>query len=139
MSQQFLEERLSKADRDKLYALYDQAKPFDDKVYESLNYTVKEAQQHVDFQIKKPTYTIEGYNLKGESVGYFIKRRPELIIELEYTNGKGNYTTYQSQVFGESKDPFHALFGVEENIEQYELEGIKYSTLLITRIVIYKV
>ena len=24
---------------------------------------------------------------------------------------------------GESKDPFHALFGVEENIEQYELEG----------------
>ncbi|MDA1799923.1 M56 family metallopeptidase [Bacillus cereus group sp. BY6-1LC] len=126
----FREERLSKADRDKLYALYDQAKPFDDKVYESLNYTVKEAQQHVDFQIKKPTYTIEGYNLKDENVGYFIKRRPELIIELEYTNGKGNYTTYQSQVFGESKDPFHALFGVEENIEQYELEGnqIFYAT-----------
>ncbi|MDC6154983.1 M56 family metallopeptidase [Bacillus albus] len=126
----FREERLSKADRDKLYALYDQAKPFDDKVYESLNYTVKEAQQHVDFQIKKPTYTIAGYNLKGENVGYFIKRRPELIIELEYTNGKGNYTTYQSQVFGESKDPFHALFGVEENIEQYELEGnqIFYAT-----------
>ncbi|MDA1599876.1 M56 family metallopeptidase [Bacillus cereus] len=126
----FREERLSKADRDKLYALYDQAKPFDDKVYESLNYTVKEAQQHVDFQIKKPTYTIEGYNLKDENVGYFIKRRPELIIELEYTNGKGNYTIYQSQVFGESKDPFHALFGVEENIEQYELEGnqIFYAT-----------
>ncbi|WP_242262024.1 M56 family metallopeptidase [Bacillus cereus group sp. BfR-BA-01453] len=126
----FREERLSKADRDKLYAIYDQAKPFDDKVYESLNYTVKEAQQHVDFQIKKPTYTIEGYNLKDENVGYFIKRRPELIIELEYTNGKGNYTIYQSQVFGESKDPFHALFGVEENIEQYELEGnqIFYAT-----------
>ncbi|MCW9134684.1 M56 family metallopeptidase [Bacillus paramycoides] len=126
----FREERLTKADREKLYALYDQSKPFDDKVYESLNYTVKEAQQHVDFQIKKPTYTIEGYNLKDEKVSYFIKRRPELIIELEYTNGKGNYTTYQSQVFGESKDPFHALFVVEENIEQYELEGnqIFYST-----------
>ncbi|WP_226602500.1 M56 family metallopeptidase [Bacillus cereus] len=126
----FREERLTKADRDKLYALYDQSKPFDDKVYESLNYTVKEAQQHVDFQIKKPTYTIEGYNLKDEKVGYFIKRRPELIIELEYANGKGNYTTYQSQVFGESKDPFHALFVVEENIEQYELEGnqIFYAT-----------
>ncbi|KZD37149.1 Regulatory sensor-transducer BlaR1/MecR1 family [Bacillus cereus] len=126
----FREERLLKADRDKLYALYDQSKSFDDKVYESLNYTVKEAQQHVDFQIKKPTYTIEGYNLKDENVGYFIKRRPELIIELEYTNGKGNYTIYQSQVFGESKDPFHALFVVEENIEQYELEGnqIFYAT-----------
>lgn len=126
----FREERLTKADREKLYALYDQSKPFDDKVYESLNYTVKEAQQHVDFQIKKPTYTIEGYNLKDENVGYFIKRRPELIIELEYTNGKGNYTIYQSQVFGESKDPFHALFVVEENIEQYELEGnqIYYAT-----------
>ncbi|MGE7882099.1 M56 family metallopeptidase [Bacillus sp. NPDC094077] len=126
----FREERLTKADREKLYALYDQSKPFDDKVYESLNYTAKEAQQHVDFQIKKPTYTIEGYNLKDEKVSFFIKRRPELIIELEYTNGKGNYTTYQSQVFGESKDPFHALFVVEENIEQYELEGnqIFYAT-----------
>lgn len=126
----FREERLTKADREKLYALYDQSKPFDDKVHESINYTVKEAQQHVDFQIKKPTYTIEGYNLKDEKVSYFIKRRPELIIELEYTNGKGNYTTYQSQVFGESKDPFHALFVVEENIEQYELEGnqIFYAT-----------
>ncbi|QWG36967.1 M56 family metallopeptidase [Bacillus mycoides] len=126
----FKEERLTKADREKLYVLYEQSKPFDDKVFESLNYTVKEAQQHVDFQIKKPTYTIEGYNLKDEKVNYFIKRRPELIIELEYTSGKGNYTTYQSQIFGESKDPFHALFAVEENIEQYELEGnqIFYAT-----------
>ncbi|PEP98103.1 methicillin resistance protein [Bacillus wiedmannii] len=126
----FREERLTEVDREKLYALYDQSKPFNDKVEESLNYTVKEAQEHVDFQIKKPTYTIEGYDLKDEKVSCFIKRRPELIIELEYTNGKGNYTTYQSQVFGESKDPFHALFVVEENIEQYELEGnqIFYAT-----------
>ncbi len=126
----FREERLTEADREKLYALYAQSKPFNDKVEESLNYTVKEAQEHVDFQIKKPTYTIEGYDLKDEKVSCFIKRRPELIIELEYTNGKGNYTTYQSQVFGESKDPFHALFVVEENIEQYELEGnqIFYAT-----------
>lgn len=126
----FREERLSKADRDKLYALYDQAKPFDDKVHESLNYTVKEAQEHVDFQIKKPTYTIEGYNLKNENVSYFIKRRPELIINLEYTNREGNYTISQSQVFGESKDPFSHQFVVPENIEQYELEGnqIFYAT-----------
>ncbi|PFL59484.1 methicillin resistance protein [Bacillus cereus] len=126
----FREERLSKADRDKLYALYDQSKPFDDKVHESLNYTVKEAQEHVDFQIKKPTYTIEGYNLKDENVGYFIKRRPELIIDLEYTNGKGNYAISQSQVFVESKDPFSHQFVVPENIEQYELEGnqIFYAT-----------
>ncbi|EEM54618.1 MULTISPECIES: M56 family metallopeptidase [Bacillus cereus group] len=126
----FREERLTETDREKLYALYDQSKPFNDKVEESLNYTVKEAQEHVDFQIKKPTYTIEGYDLKDEKVSCFIKRRPELIIELEYTNGKGNYTTYQSQVFGESKDPFHGLFVVEENIEQYELEGnqIFYAT-----------
>ncbi|HFK1460629.1 M56 family metallopeptidase [Bacillus sp. YAF12_1] len=126
----FREERLTETDREKLYALYDQSKPFNDKVEESLNYTVKEAQEHVDFQIKKPTYTIEGYDLKDEKVSCFIKRSPELIIELEYTNGKGNYTTYQSQVFGESKDPFHGLFVVEENIEQYELEGnqIFYAT-----------
>ncbi|MGH0431458.1 M56 family metallopeptidase [Bacillus hominis] len=126
----FKEERLTKADREKLYVLYDQSKPFDDKVFESLNYTVQEAQQHVDFQIKKPTYTIKGYALKDEKVNYFIKRRPELIITSEYTNGKGNYIISQSQVFGESKDPFQALFVVEENIEQYELEGnqIFYAT-----------
>ncbi|MED1091904.1 M56 family metallopeptidase [Bacillus paramycoides] len=126
----FKEERLSKADREKLYVLYDQSKPFYDKVFESLNYTVKEAQHHVDFQIKKPAYTIEGYTLKVEKVNCYIERRPELIIESEYTNGKGSYTISQSQVFGESKDPFYRLFVVEENTEQYELEGnqIFYAT-----------
>ena len=72
-------------------------------------------------------------------MNYYLKIKPEFTIELEYTNGKGNYTISQSQVFGESKDPFSHQFVVPENIEQYELEGIKYSTLLITRIVIYKV
>ncbi|PQZ48648.1 transcriptional regulator [Bacillus sp. MYb209] len=126
----FKPERLNRADNENLNKLYNQLAPFEEKVFKSITYTVEEAKQHVDFQIKKPTYTIEGYNLKDEKVNYFIKRRPELIIELEYTSGKGNYTTYQSQIFGESKDPFHALFAVEENIEQYELEGnqIFYAT-----------
>ncbi|MEC3334375.1 M56 family metallopeptidase [Bacillus cereus] len=124
------EERLSTENREKLKEIHNKTTPYEDKVGKYLTYTVEEVQQHVDFQIKKPTYTIEGYDLKDEKVSCFIKRRPELIIELEYTNGKGNYTTYQSQVFGESKDPFHALFVVEENIEQYELEGnqIFYAT-----------
>ncbi|MGG2014678.1 M56 family metallopeptidase [Bacillus sp. S10(2024)] len=124
------EERLSVENREKLNELRNKSKLYEDKVGKYLTYTVEEAQQHVDFQIKKPAYTIEGYTLKDEKVGYYLKRKPELVIKLEYANGKGNYTISQSQVFGESKDPFHHLFVVEENIEQYELEGnqVFYST-----------
>ncbi|MEH7457896.1 M56 family metallopeptidase [Bacillus sp. JJ1127] len=119
----FNKERLSQADLERLEELDRKSKPFEDRVAESLKFTVEEAQQHVDFQIKKPAYTIEGYTLKTEHVSSFLKRKPELIIESEYVKGKASYIIYQSQVFGESKDPFHHLFVVEENIEQYELEG----------------
>lgn len=126
----FKEERLSQADLERLKELHRKSKPFEDRVAESLKFTVEEAQNHVDFQIKKPAYTIEGYTLKTEDVSYFLKRKPELIIKSEYVKGKGSYTIYQSQVFGKSKDPFGHLFVVEENIEQYELEGnqVFYST-----------
>ncbi|MBO1628397.1 M56 family metallopeptidase [Bacillus arachidis] len=126
----FKQERLSQADNDKLNYLYNKMNPFDEKVFKSITFTVEEAQQHVDFQIKKPTYTIDGYSVKREEVGYYLARKPELIIKSEYVKGKGSYTIYQSQVFGQSKDPFGHLFVVEENIEQYELEGnqVFYST-----------
>ncbi|PDY08552.1 hypothetical protein CN327_25660 [Bacillus cereus] len=124
------EERLSTEDREKLKEIHNKSTPYEDKVGKYLTYTVEEAQQHVDFQIKRPTYTIKGYTQKDEKVSYYLKIKPELDIELEYTNGKGNYTIYQSQVFGESKDPFSHQFILPENIEQYELEGnqIFYST-----------
>ncbi|MDZ4456579.1 M56 family metallopeptidase, partial [Bacillus cereus] len=101
------EERLSTENREKLKEIRNKTTPYEDKVGKYLTYTVEEVQQHVDFQIKRPTYTIKGY-----------------------TNGKGNYTISQSQVFGESKDPFSHQFVVPENIEQYELEGnqIFYAT-----------
>ncbi|PHE68016.1 M56 family metallopeptidase [Bacillus wiedmannii] len=124
------EERLSTEDREKLKEIRNKSTSYEDKVGKYLTYTVEEAQHHVDFQIKRPTYTIKGYTQKDEKVSYYLKIKPELVIELEYTNGKGNYTISQSQVFGESKDPFSHLFVVPENIEQYELEGnqVLYST-----------
>ncbi|MGG0726120.1 M56 family metallopeptidase [Bacillus mycoides] len=124
------EERLSAENREKLNELRNKSTPYEDKVGKYLTYTVEEAQQHVDFQIKKLAYTIKGYTQKDEKVSYYLKRKPELIIELEYIKGKGSYTIYQSQVFGESKDPFSHQFVVPENIEQYELEGnqVFYST-----------
>ncbi|OUA52242.1 M56 family metallopeptidase [Bacillus thuringiensis] len=124
------EERLSTEDREKLKEINNKTTPYEDKVGKYLTYTVEEVQQHVDFQIKRPTYTIKGYTQKDERVNYYLKIKPEFTIELEYTNGKGNYTISQSQVFGESKDPFSHQFIVPENIEKYELEGnqIFYAT-----------
>lgn len=124
------EERLSTENREKLQEIRNKTTPYEDKVGKYLTYTVEEVQQHVDFQIKRPTYTIKGYTQKDERVNYYLKIKPEFTIELEYTNGKGNYTISQSQVFGESKDPFSHQFVVPENIEQYELEGnqIFYAT-----------
>ncbi|MGE6537468.1 M56 family metallopeptidase [Bacillus luti] len=124
------EERLSIEDREKLKEIGNKTTPYEDKVGKYLTYTVEEVQQHVDFQIKRPTYTIKGYTQKDERVNYYLKIKPEFTVELEYTNGKGNYAISQSQVFGESKDPFSHQFVVPENIEQYELEGnqIFYAT-----------
>ncbi|AVR30892.1 Regulatory sensor-transducer, BlaR1/MecR1 family [Bacillus cereus] len=124
------EERLSTENREKLKEIHNKTTPYEDKVGKYLTYTVEEVQQHVDFQIKRPTYTIKGYTQKDERVNYYLKIKPEFTIELEYTNGKGNYTISQSQVFGESKDPFSHQFIVPENIEKYELEGnqIFYAT-----------
>ncbi|MDA2243663.1 M56 family metallopeptidase [Bacillus cereus] len=124
------EERLSTENREKLKEIRNKTTPYEDKVGKYLTYTVEEVQQHVDFQIKRPTYTIKGYTQKDERVNYYLKIKPEFTIELEYTNGKGNYTISQSQVFGESKDPFSHQFIVPENIEKYELEGnqIFYAT-----------
>ncbi|HGG0585756.1 MULTISPECIES: M56 family metallopeptidase [Bacillus] len=124
------EERLSTENREKLKEIHNKTTPYEDKVGKYLTYTVEEVQQHVDFQIKRPTYTIKGYTQKDERVNYYLKIKPQFTIELEYTNGKGNYTISQSQVFGESKDPFSHQFIVPENIEKYELEGnqIFYAT-----------
>lgn len=124
------EERLSTENREKLKEIHNKTTPYEDKVGKYLTYTVEEVQQHVDFQIKRPTYTIKGYTQKDERVNYYLKIKPEFTIELEYTNEKGNYTISQSQVFGESKDPFSHQFIVPENIEKYELEGnqIFYAT-----------
>ncbi|MBZ6021872.1 M56 family metallopeptidase [Bacillus cereus] len=124
------EERLSTEDREKLKEICNKTTPYEDKVGKYLTYTVEEVQQHVDFKIKRPTYTIKGYTQKDERVNYYLKIKPEFTIELEYANGKGNYTISQSQVFGESKDPFSHQFIVPENIEKYELEGnqIFYAT-----------
>ncbi len=42
--------------------------PFRQKIYSHFNLTKKEAQEYLDFQIKKPTYVVKGYKLSGEDV-----------------------------------------------------------------------
>ena len=53
------EERLSTENREKLQEIRNKTTPYEDKVGKYLTYTVEEVQQHVDFQIKRPTYTIK--------------------------------------------------------------------------------
>ncbi|PDY45907.1 M56 family metallopeptidase [Bacillus pseudomycoides] len=122
-TKEFIRERLSQVDNEKLNDIDKKSKPFEDRVAESLTYSVEEAQKHVHFPIKKPAYTVEGYALKKEWADSYFGRKPELVVKSEYMKGKYGYTIYQSQVFEKNKDPLHYMFPWEDGIENYELEG----------------
>ena len=94
------ERRLSTENREKLQEIRNKTTPYEDKVGKYLTYTVEEVQQHVDFKLR----VIQLKDIpKDERVNYYLKIKPEFTIELEYTNGKGNYTISQSQVLGKAK------------------------------------
>ncbi|MEH7420116.1 M56 family metallopeptidase [Bacillus thuringiensis] len=117
----FKEELLSQEDNKKLNDLYNQSQSLGDKIDSHLRYTLEEAQKVVDFQINKPTYTVEGYSLKSELAGSFLTRKPEILVESKYVKGKYSYTIYQSPLLEQKKDPFNR--NGNDNIETYELEG----------------
>lgn len=61
--------------------------PFRQKIYSHFNLTKKEAQEYLDFQIKKPTYVVKGYKLSGEDIQtpLAIKKMDPTIV-YEYRN-----------------------------------------------------
>ncbi|MFJ8527386.1 M56 family metallopeptidase [Bacillus sp. NPDC094106] len=122
-TKEFKRERLSQADNEKLTVIDKKSKPFEDRVAESLTYTVDEAQNHVKFPIKKPTYTVDGYELKKEWADSYFGRDIELVVKSEYRKGKYGYTIYQSRVYTENKDPLHQILPWKDNMKNYELEG----------------
>ncbi|WP_242142161.1 MULTISPECIES: M56 family metallopeptidase [unclassified Bacillus cereus group] len=122
-TKEFKRERLSKADNERLTAIEKKSKPFEDRVGDSLTFTVEEAQKHVKFPIKQPSYTSDGYELKKESANSYFGRDLELVVTSEYRKGKYGYTIYQSGQYVNNKDPLRYMFPWDENMENYELEG----------------
>ncbi|KIV73556.1 Regulatory sensor-transducer, BlaR1/MecR1 family [Bacillus mycoides] len=102
--------------------------PLWEKIYSHFRYTVEEAQKLVDFPIKKPTYTANGYELKKEKVDTDITiGKPKLIINSKYSKGEFSYTIYQSTIMEKEKDPFYIWVHDEDKVENYELEDAKFT------------
>ncbi|MFF2343930.1 M56 family metallopeptidase [Bacillus mycoides] len=102
--------------------------PLWEKIYSHFRYTVEEAQKLVDFPIKKPTYTAKGYELKKEKVDTDITiGKPKPIINSRYKKGEFSYTIYQSAIMEKEKDPFYFQVNDNDKIENYELEGAKFT------------
>ncbi|PFJ59291.1 methicillin resistance mecR1 protein [Bacillus thuringiensis] len=123
-TKEFKRERLNKADQERLASIEKKLVPLSERVEKSLTYTIEEANEHVPFQIKHPSYMLEGYELKREWADSYFGRDVELVIKSEYTNGKYGFTIYQSRIYaGGNKDPLHYMMPGEENLESYNLDG----------------
>ncbi|MGN4425873.1 M56 family metallopeptidase [Bacillus cereus group sp. MYBK30-1] len=123
-TKEFKRERLNKTDQERLAIIEKELIPLSEKVEKSLTYTIEEAKDHVPFQIKHPSYMVEGYELKREWADSYFGRDIELVVKSEYTNGKYGFTIYQSRIYvGGNKDPLHYMMPGEENLESYNLDG----------------
>ncbi|PEV07634.1 methicillin resistance mecR1 protein [Bacillus thuringiensis] len=123
-TKEFKRERLNKADQERLASIEKKLVPLSERVEKSLTYTIEEANEHVPFQIKHPSYMLEGYELKREWADSYFGRDVELVIKSEYTNRKYGFTIYQSRIYaGGNKDPLHYMMPGEENLESYNLDG----------------
>ncbi|CAM4251661.1 Beta-lactamase regulatory protein 1 [Bacillus albus] len=102
--------------------------PFRQKIYSQFNLTKKEAQEYLDFQIKKPMYVVKGYKLSGEDVQtpLAIKKMNPTIV-YEYRNEDSVYMVYQSAVRDQGEDSLKGIVGTSEKITNYELVGTKIS------------
>ncbi|QWU43966.1 M56 family metallopeptidase [Bacillus sp. NP247] len=123
-TKEFKRERLNKTDQERLATIEKKLIPLSEKVEKSLTYSIEEAKDHVPFQIKHPSYMVEGYELKREWADSYFGRDIELVVKSEYTKGEYGFTIYQSRVYaGGNKDPLHYMIPGEENLESYNLEG----------------
>lgn len=127
------DEKRQSAEEKKLEEIGKTLGPLWEKIYSHFRYTVKEAQKIVDFPIKKPTYTAQGYELKKEKVDTDITiGTPKPIILSKYSKGEFGYTIYQSAMMEKEKDPFYMWINDNDKIENYELEGAKFTFAKIT-------
>jgi len=91
-----------------------------DKIISHFIFTKDEAQKLVDFPIKTPTYTPEGYSLKKEDIRSDITiGKPQPIITSEYRKGEFGYFISQSLELEQNQYSFDDY----DKIENYMLEG----------------
>ncbi|PGQ90191.1 methicillin resistance mecR1 protein, partial [Bacillus cereus] len=76
-TKEFKRERLNKADQERLASIEKKLVPLSERVEKSLTYTIEEANEHVPFQIKHPSYMLEGYELKREWADSYFGRDVE--------------------------------------------------------------
>ncbi|WP_066060001.1 hypothetical protein [Robertmurraya korlensis] len=95
--------------------------PTREKFYSLFVYTQEKAQSLVEFTIKKPTYTPEGYKLVNEDHRAEITTgKPEPVISWQYTaEDEGVYYVYLAAASVEHP----ALSSKGYNLESYMLEG----------------
>ncbi|WP_242218382.1 M56 family metallopeptidase [Bacillus cereus group sp. BfR-BA-01380] len=121
-------EHLEPEDQKKLEENSKAIGPLWEKIYSHFTFTVKEAQKLVDFPIKKPTYVAKGYELKKEEVETEITtKKLNPIIHSEYRAEEFGYGIYQSAILEKGKDPFYMWINDNDKIENYELEGAKFT------------
>lgn len=97
--------------------------PIREKFYSLFIYTQEEAQSLVEFPIKKPTYTPDGYQLVNEDHRAEITTgKPEPVMSWQYTaEDEGVYYVYLAATSVEHP----ALSSKGYNLETYMLEGKK--------------
>ncbi|MEY9972132.1 bla regulator protein BlaR1 [Lysinibacillus sp. RC46] len=120
----------------KLEEISKAAGPLWKKIYSHFTFTIEEAQELVDFPIKKPAYLPGGYELKKEEVETAITtKKLNPVIHSEYRGErKFGFKIYQSAILEKprkpgiieiGKDPFYER--IYDNIESYELEGTQFT------------
>ncbi|MGW5984028.1 M56 family metallopeptidase [Bacillus mycoides] len=121
-------EKLDSEEQKKYEKNSEEIGPFRQKIYSHFHLTKKEAQEYLDFPIKKPSYEVKGYKLIGEDVQTAMtteKMNPDIVSQ--YHNEDSTYVVHQSAVRNQGENPLNEGVESNEKITNYELEGTKIS------------
>ncbi|MEH7459970.1 hypothetical protein V7183_23010 [Bacillus sp. JJ1127] len=116
--------RLSKEELKRYDEVNEELRPYEEKIYGKFKYTIKEAQELVNFPIKHPDYLPENYRLYEEEARAEITTgKPQPLITLTYVKGElssksGSFEDVfqikQSEIFEIKKIPY------EQNLDNFD-------------------
>ena len=101
-------------------------KPYSERLTDLTTHTLAEAQKMVSYPISKPIYIPEGYKQVSEEIHTPVSNvGKDPIVELEYGNGKYDFSTPQYKI-GYPKDGFEFYWNTYENKDSYFLKGFEF-------------